>query len=98
MLEQAQASSLLQEGVVLIGSESVGKSDLFRALTGEKSAIGRNVKESTIAALKASCQLHPDVHLTDLPGLQFDMDSQNTQLTLGHFQDEKNDFISCEGY
>lgn len=36
MLEQAQAFSLTQEEVVLIGSESVGKSGLFRALTGEK--------------------------------------------------------------
>lgn len=89
MLEQAQAFSLTQEEVVLIGSESVGKSGLFRALTGEKSAVARNVKGSTIAALKASCQLHPDVRLTNLPGLQFDMDSQNTQLTLDHFQDDK---------
>ncbi|MFD1452811.1 nucleoside recognition domain-containing protein [Oceanobacillus sojae] len=89
MLDYSEVSSPGETEVLLIGCESVGKSGLFRELTGEKSAVARNVKGSTIAALEASCKLNPDIHVTDLPGLQFETDSQNTQLTLDHFQNEK---------
>ncbi|MBY7142587.1 ferrous iron transporter B [Virgibacillus sp. NKC19-3] len=89
MLERTQAVPSIQDEVLLIGNESVGKSGLFRQLTGDKSAIAKNVKGSTISALQASCKLQPNIYLTDLPGLQFDMDSQSTQVTLDHFQAEK---------
>lgn len=89
MLDYSEVSSLNQTEVLLIGFESVGKSGLFRELTGEKSALARNVKGSTTAALEAFCKLNPHIQLTDLPGLQLDIDSKNTQLTLDHFQEEK---------
>ncbi|GAB2559542.1 nucleoside recognition domain-containing protein [Gracilibacillus alcaliphilus] len=89
MLDHAEALHLHQREVLLIGCESVGKSGLFRELTGEKSAIARNIKGSTISALNAPCKLNSQIQLTDLPGLQFDMDSQSTQLTLDHLQEEK---------
>jgi len=88
MLENLQSHSEHSVDVVLIGCESVGKSGLFRHLTGEKRALSRNIKGSTIAALTAPCRLDSDVQLTDLPGLQFDMDSKNTQLTLDHLEGE----------
>ncbi|MBM7601461.1 Fe2+ transport system protein B [Virgibacillus halotolerans] len=89
MLDYSQASSPSQTEVLLIGFESVGKSGLFRELTGEKSALARNIKGSTISALEASCKLNPHIQLTDLPGLQLDVDSKSTQLTLDHLQEEK---------
>lgn len=89
MLDYSEVSSLNQTEVLLIGFESVGKSGLFRELTSEKSALARNVKGSTTAALEAFCKLNPHIQLTDLPGLQLDIDSKNTQLTLDHFQEEK---------
>ncbi|UOQ84670.1 nucleoside recognition domain-containing protein [Gracilibacillus salinarum] len=75
--------------VMLVGCESVGKSGLFRHMTGENRALASNVRGSTIAALTASCKLNSVMRLTDLPGIQFDMDSQNTQLTLDHIEGEQ---------
>ncbi|GGP08324.1 nucleoside recognition domain-containing protein [Oceanobacillus neutriphilus] len=89
MLDYSEVSSRNETEVLLIGFESVGKSGLFRELTGEKSALARNVKGSTTTALEAFCKLNPHIQLTDLPGLQLDIDSKNTQLTLDHFQKEK---------
>ncbi len=88
MLESVQSSACPID-VVLVGCESVGKSGLFRHLTGEKRALTSNVKGTTIAALTATCKLNNDMRLTDLPGLQFDMDSKSTQLTLDRLEGEQ---------
>lgn len=79
----------VQTEVVLVGLESVGKSGLFRELTGEKSALASNVKGTTTSALQAACKLNPNIRFTDLPGLQLDADSVSTQITLNHLQEEK---------
>lgn len=89
MLECVQSSSSRPIDVLLVGCESVGKSGLFRHLTGEKRALTSNVKGSTIAALTAPCKLNSKLRLTDLPGLQFDMDSKSTQLTLDRIEEEQ---------
>ncbi|WP_054860907.1 FeoB small GTPase domain-containing protein [Gracilibacillus sp. JCM 18860] len=89
MLECVQSSSSRPIDVLLVGCESVGKSGLFRHLTGEKRALTSNVKGSTIAALTAPCKLNSKLRLTDLPGLQFDMDSKSTQLTLDRIEQEQ---------
>lgn len=88
MLEHSEIFPFLQTEVLLIGYESVGKSGLFRELTGEKRAVASNVKGSTISALKASCRLDHHIQFTDLPGLQVDMDSKSTQLTLDYLRGE----------
>ncbi|UOQ48791.1 50S ribosome-binding GTPase [Gracilibacillus caseinilyticus] len=75
--------------VMLVGCESVGKSGLFRHMTGENRALTSNVRGTTIAALTAPCKLNSVMRLTDLPGIQFEMDSQNTQLTLDHLEGEQ---------
>lgn len=89
MLESVQPSPAQPTDVLLVGCESVGKSGLFRQLTGEKRALASNIKGSTVAALRATCKINSDVRLTDLPGLQFDMDSHSTQLTLDHLEGEE---------
>ncbi|WP_130860318.1 nucleoside recognition domain-containing protein [Gracilibacillus phocaeensis] len=89
MLEQAEYADVAWTEVLLVGCESVGKSGLFRQLTGENKALASNVKGSTISALQAPCHLNGNIQLTDLPGLQFEMDSHNTQLTLDHLQEGK---------
>ncbi|PWU66686.1 FeoB small GTPase domain-containing protein [Gracilibacillus dipsosauri] len=89
MLECVQSSPSRPIDVLLVGCESVGKSGLFRHLTGEKRALTSNVKGSTIAALTAPCKLNSKLRLTDLPGLQFDMDSKSTQLTLDRIEEEQ---------
>ncbi|WP_263707778.1 FeoB small GTPase domain-containing protein [Shouchella tritolerans] len=89
MLESVRPSPAQPTDVLLVGCESVGKSGLFRQLTGEKRALASNIKGSTVAALSATCTINSDVRLTDLPGLQFDMDSHSTQLTLDHLEGEE---------
>lgn len=89
MLESVRPSPAQPTDVLLVGCESVGKSGLFRQLTGEKRALASNIKGSTVAALSATCTINSDVRLTDLPGLQFDMDSHSTQLALDHFEREQ---------
>ncbi|WP_163582887.1 FeoB small GTPase domain-containing protein [Gracilibacillus saliphilus] len=89
MLASVQSATACPIDVMLVGCESVGKSGLFRHLTGEKRALTSNVKGSTIAALTASCKRNSSIRLTDLPGLQFDMDSTNTQLTIDHLAEKQ---------
>lgn len=89
MLDYVHDSPPIKKEVLLIGYESVGKSGLFRKLTGEKNALSSNIKGSTISALKASCRLDRNIRLTDLPGLQLGTDSRSTQLTLDHLQGEE---------
>ncbi len=89
MCENRQSISASAIETLLIGFESVGKSGLFREMTGEKSALPTNVKGSTTAALKGSCQLNRAMHLIDLPGLQLDMDSQNMQTIFTHLATDK---------
>ncbi|SFM12700.1 small GTP-binding protein domain-containing protein [Gracilibacillus orientalis] len=89
MLESVQSALAHPIDVVLVGCESVGKSGLFRHLTGEKRALTSSVKGTTIAALTATCKLNNNIRLTDLPGLQFDMDSKSTQLTLDRLEGEQ---------
>ncbi|MBM7541951.1 nucleoside recognition domain-containing protein [Amphibacillus cookii] len=88
MLERAEAISFRPIDVLLIGCESVGKSGLFRHLTGEKKTLVSNVKGSTVSALTATSKLANHIQLTDLPGIQFDVDSKSTQLTLDHLGGE----------
>ncbi|MDQ0273577.1 GTPase [Cytobacillus purgationiresistens] len=89
MLNASEVYIPAQTEVVLVGLESVGKSGLFRELTGEKSALASNVRGTTTSALQAACKLNPNIQFTDLPGLQLDADSVSTQITLNHLQEEK---------
>lgn len=89
MLESVHATPVGPIEVLLVGCESVGKSGLFRHLTGEKRALVSNVKGSTVSALTATCKFKNNIRLTDLPGIQFDMDSKSTQLTLDHLDGEQ---------
>ncbi len=74
---------------LLVGFESVGKSALFREMTGDKSALPQNIKGSTTAVLAGKCRLKQSIQLTDLPGLQIDIDSRNMQITLDKFEEDK---------
>jgi Fe2+ transport system protein B len=88
MLENSQTFPVSSIETLLVGFESVGKSGLFREMTGDKSAFPQNVKGSTTSATKGTCQLNQLIQLTDLPGLQLDIDSQNMQTTLDYLEQE----------
>lgn len=84
MLEAVHSAVLPEREAFLIGSESVGKSALFRQMTRDKKATVSNVKGSTVSSLTATCKDRSDMRLIDLPGMQLEGDSKTTQLALDH--------------
>lgn len=67
--------------VALVGLESVGKSALFRALTGFAAGDETNFRGSTVHLRKAKLQ-GTAVQVVDTPGIRVETDSITTQLAL----------------
>ncbi|NEP85192.1 MAG: ferrous iron transporter B, partial [Okeania sp. SIO3B3] len=73
--------SISDKNVVLIGLESVGKSALFRALTGEAVGDETNYRGSTVVVRVAQL-LDQSGRLVDTPGIRVKEDSASTRLAL----------------
>ncbi len=67
--------------IVLIGLESVGKSALFRALTGQAVGDETNFRGSTVMVRMAALQDRSH-YLVDTPGIRVQDDSETTRLAL----------------
>jgi len=67
--------------IVLIGLESVGKSALFRALTGEASGDEQNVRGSTVTVRSAPLRT-ASAQMVDTPGIRLSDDSLTSRLAL----------------
>lgn len=75
----------LPHSIVLTGLESVGKTSLFRRMTGDKTGREANFRGSTVFCRSARTVTH-GIELTDTPGIRFDADSMTTQLALDAYQ------------
>ncbi len=73
--------SISDRNIVLIGLESVGKSALFRALTGEVTGDETNYRGSTVMVRTAALLDHSG-QLIDTPGIRLNEDTVSTQLAL----------------
>lgn len=71
----------IRKNIVLIGLESVGKSALFRALTGEVTGDETNYRGSTVMVRVANLLNQTDL-LVDTPGIRIEEDSEATRLAL----------------
>jgi Fe2+ transport system protein B len=72
--------------VVLVGFESVGKSALFRGLTGHVTGDEANFRGSTVVCRR--CHLREcECELVDTPGIRFERDSATTDLALATLDD-----------
>ncbi len=71
----------IEKNIVLIGLESVGKSALFRALTGEAAGDETNYRGSTVVVRAAELFDHSG-QLVDTPGIRIKEDSESTRLAL----------------
>ena len=71
----------LEKNIVLIGLESVGKSALFRGLTGEAVGDETNYRGSTVM-VRAAALLDHSGRLVDTPGVRIKGDSETTRLAL----------------
>jgi ferrous iron transport protein B len=67
--------------VVLVGLESVGKSAVFRGLTGAAIGDESNFRGSTVVCRRCSLQ-ECDCELVDTPGIRVEHDTTTTALTL----------------
>jgi ferrous iron transport protein B len=67
--------------VVLVGLESVGKSAIFRGLTGAANGGEANFRGSTVVCRRCPLQ-DCDCELVDTPGIRVEQDSATTQLAL----------------
>ncbi len=71
------------EGVIaLAGLESVGKSALFRHLTGNQAGLETNVKGSTVVFTRGRLKRYGGVQVVDTPGIRYEDDSKTTQMTM----------------
>ncbi|WP_159462212.1 FeoB small GTPase domain-containing protein [Halobacillus sp. Marseille-P3879] len=68
--------------ISLAGLESVGKSALFRHLTGHQTGIETNVKGSTVVLSRGEWQRDSSVKVVDTPGMRSKDDSLTTQMAL----------------
>ncbi|HMQ56347.1 MAG TPA: 50S ribosome-binding GTPase, partial [Anaerolineae bacterium] len=75
------AISVSDKNIVLIGLESVGKSALFRGLTGEAAGDETNYRGSTVVVRAAELFDHSG-RLVDTPGIRVKEDSESTRLAL----------------
>ncbi|MCP3028660.1 nucleoside recognition domain-containing protein [Halobacillus sp. A5] len=77
-----------KEGVIaLAGLESVGKSALFRHLTGNQTGIETNVKGSTVVFTRGKLKRHSSAEVVDTPGIRYEDDSKTTQMTMDETED-----------
>ncbi|GGE39952.1 hypothetical protein GCM10011391_18470 [Pullulanibacillus camelliae] len=82
MLEELAFKQNQSGTVVMIGLESVGKSTLFRHLTGNRSGIVTNIRGSTVSCLTGPLMNDESTMIIDTPGIQFEGDSLTTKLAL----------------
>ncbi|UOQ44298.1 50S ribosome-binding GTPase [Halobacillus salinarum] len=72
--------------IALAGLESVGKSALFRHLTGDQTGVETNVKGSTVVISKGSMKRDSRIKVVDTPGIRFKDDSITTQMALNQIK------------
>ncbi|WP_404456333.1 GTPase [Oceanobacillus kapialis] len=68
--------------IAMVGHESVGKTALFRQLTGNKTVQESNIKGSTIRCISAKVSGAEGIELVDTPGIQAEGDSVAMGLAL----------------
>ncbi len=74
-------AAIQMPAVVLVGLESVGKSALFRALTGQATGDELNFRGSTVDVRFAPIP-EQEAHVVDTPGIRAADDSETTRLAL----------------
>ena len=80
-LKAKPGSEVRRRTVVLVGLENVGKSALFRGLTGQATGDEANFRGSTVVCRRGSLDDH-DIDLIDTPGIRLQTDSLTTRLAL----------------
>lgn len=87
------ADSALASDVVVIGKESVGKSQLIRSLTG-RAAVAARLRGTTVA-----CDVYrrDGWSFVDTPGILLDGDSLTTRLALDRLQDGERVLLVANG-
>ncbi|MFD1173160.1 nucleoside recognition domain-containing protein [Oceanobacillus picturae] len=81
MLANEAMRSQMPSEMAMVGHESVGKTALFRNLTGDKTVRESNIKGSTINCITANVQ-GGKIELMDTPGIQAEGDSVAMGLAL----------------
>ncbi len=81
MLANEAMRSQMPSEMAMVGHESVGKTALFRNLTGDKTVRESNIKGSTINCITANVQ-GGEIELMDTPGIQAEGDSVAMGLAL----------------
>lgn len=66
----------------LVGLESVGKSAIFRQLTGNQAGVETNIKGSTVVLTSSFIKEAPTIRVVDTPGIRYENDSHTTKMTL----------------
>ncbi|MYL29899.1 ferrous iron transporter B [Halobacillus halophilus] len=85
MLTEQKSESL--EAAALAGLESVGKTALFRHLTGHQTGVETNVKGSTVTISSGALKDDSTVKIFDTPGIRFKDDSVTTRMALNQMKD-----------
>ncbi|MGR9049718.1 nucleoside recognition domain-containing protein [Halobacillus faecis] len=73
--------------VALAGLESVGKTGLFRHLTGHQTGVETNVKGSTVTISSGAIKQDSTMKIVDTPGILYKDDSITTQMALNQIKD-----------
>ena len=89
-------SAIQMPAVVLVGLESVGKSALFRALTGQATGDELNFRGSTIDVRTAPLREH-GAHVVDTPGIRAADDSDTTRLALDQIEQADTVLLVARG-
>ncbi|MFS0749781.1 nucleoside recognition domain-containing protein [Oceanobacillus sp. 1P07AA] len=71
----------------LVGLESVGKSAIFRQLTGNQAGVETNIKGSTVVLTAGFIKEAPTIQIVDTPGIRYEDDSYTTKMTLEQTED-----------
>ncbi|MEM8857925.1 MAG: nucleoside recognition domain-containing protein [Chloroflexota bacterium] len=82
--------------VVLVGLESVGKSALFRALTGQATGDELNFRGSTVVARTAPL-IDQAAQVVDTPGIRVADDSETTRLALTQIEQADTILLVARG-
>ena len=78
MSAAAKTKSNMNQAYVVVGKESVGKSQIIRSLTGQ-GAVAEKLKGSTVSL---NHYKNDSFHFIDTPGISLESDSVTTQMTL----------------